>query len=149
MVDFTDEFQRLIESRFKSEFGIMYPDIPVQFDNGPWKQPEDGPWAAFTFRQNPAVQKTMGRKFLVRTTGFIQIDINVPSETGTKKGRKIADAAADIFAYQKFKGPNVTISCDEKHVDAAQSAGAFYRIMARVFFYYNGERLRISVQSIS
>lgn len=149
MVDFTEEFRKSIETRFKSEFGLLYPAIPVQYDNIPFKQPENGPWGAFTFRQNPAQQKTIGRHFVVRTTGFIQIDITVPEDTGLTTGRKIADAAADIFAYRKFKGATISISCDEKHVDVSPATGPFRRIMARVFFHYDGTRLRTSVQAIS
>jgi hypothetical protein len=62
--------------------------------------------------------------------------------------RDVAETAAEIFAHKKFKGTTITISCMEAHVDAAPTSGAFRRIMARVFFYYDGERLREGVQQI-
>lgn len=149
VTDFTESFRKSVETRFKSEFGILYPDTAMEFDDVPFEQPKDGPWASFTFRQNAAKQTSIGRKFVVRTTGFIQIDIMYPAEKGRTKFRKMAEAAADIFAYRKFKGDVISITCDEKHVDAAPSTGSFKRIMARVFFHYDGELERRSIQEIS
>lgn len=146
---FTEDFRKFIEGRFASEFGILYPAVPVEYDDVPFKQPENGPWVSFTFRENPAKQVSIGRKFVIRTTGFIQIDVMYPAETGRTKYRKIADAAAEIFGYRKFKGATISISCDETHVDAAPATGPFRRIMARVFFHYDGTRERIAVQAIS
>lgn len=147
--DFTDEFRRVIESRFMTEFSYLYPDVPIQWDDVPFKQPDDA-WVAFTFKQNPAKQVSLGRVFLVRTTGFLQIDVTFPKQQNfLKKAREIGNAAADIFAYEKFKGPRVSASFDEKHVDTAPTSGDFRRVMARVFFTYDGERVRRGVQQVT
>jgi len=148
MYDFTEDFRAMSETLFQSEFGILYPTIKVQWDDIPFDQPKDR-WVAFTVNQNPAKQATIGNRFIVRTTGYIQIDVMVAGEKGKLvEAKKIAEAAADIFAYRKFKGAQITLSCQEKHVTVAPTAGSFRRVMARVFFYYDGERPLIPMATI-
>jgi hypothetical protein len=147
-MNFTEEFRRLVDTRFMTEFSLEYPDIPIQWDDVPFHQPHDM-WVAFTFRQNPSKQVSIGRTFVVRTTGFVQIDVTFPKEQHfLVKARNVANFAADIFAYEKFKGPVVSASFDEKHVDTAPASGEFRRVMARVFFIYDAERTRRGVQSV-
>mgnify|MGYP000223312837 CR=1 FL=1 len=138
MTDFTDPFRAFVEGRFMSEFGIEYPTIPMQMDNVPFTQPKNTGWAAFTFAQNPAKQVSLGRKVLIRTDGFLQIDIMERKEKGLVAARRMAEFAADIFAFKKFKAAPVAISFSEKHVNKAPTSDGFERIMARVFFVYDG-----------
>jgi hypothetical protein len=138
MTDFTDPFRAFVEGRFGGEWSSEYPTIPIQFDNVPFTQPSSTGWVAFTFAQNPAKQVTVGRKRLIRTTGFVQIDVMERKEKGLVAARKMAEWGADLFAFRKFLATPVTISFEEKHVTEAPTDDSFKRIMARVFFKYDG-----------
>lgn len=149
MYNFDEEFRKFAETRFKAEFGYQYPTTPVQWDSFSFVQPTNKTWAAFTYNTNQEKQISIGKKVVMRTTGFIQIDINVPGETGMVEAKKIANFAAEIFAYKKFTGVTIKIDFSDKHVVKAPTSGAFSRAMARVFFHYDGERVRDGVQLIT
>lgn len=149
MYNFDEEFRKFAESRFKAEFGYQYPAVPIQWDSFPFDQPKNKPWAAFTYQSNAEKQISIGKKVVMRTTGYLQIDINVPGDTGMVEAKKLANFAAEIFAYKKFKGVAILIDFSEKHVTKAPTSGAFSRAMARVFFHYDGERIRDGVQLIT
>ncbi len=149
MVDFADEFARRVETIFRSEMQQLYPGMPVKFEDMPFKQPTKAPWAEFTILENKEEQITLGRKMVMRTSGFLQIDVFHPLDEGVRAPKKIGHAAADIFANRKFKAETISISFFEKHVMKAPSDGARVRIMARVFFLYDGERVREGVQHIA
>lgn len=149
MYDFSEEFAKRVETIFKAEMQQLYPGMPVQFEDVPFKQPKDTPWVSFVIRENPEEQITLGRKMIMRTSGFLQIDIQFPLDKGVRDAKKIGQAAADIFAYRKFKAETISMSFLNKEVVKAPSDGARLRIMARVFFYYDGERIREGVQHIA
>lgn len=136
--DFTEPFRAFVEGRFQSEWFAQYPTIPMEFDNVPFVQPTGTGWVKFTFMQNPAKQVSIGRKKLLRTDGFLQIDVLERKEKGLTIARKMGEYAANIFAFQKFRSTPITATFDEKHVTEAPTATEFKRIMARVFFYYDG-----------
>lgn len=142
MTDFSESFRELVETKFQTEFTLLYPAMLVQWDDIPFKQPDNEAWAAFTFMQNPTKQASIGNRFVARTTGFIQIDITRSEDKGTADLRRIAEKAADIFAFKKFGTASVTASFSEKHVTTAPASKGFKRIMARVFFYYDGTETR-------
>lgn len=143
MSDFSEPFRELVDTKFQTEFTLLYPDMKVQWDDIPFKQPDNEAWAAFTFMQNPTKQVSIGKnRFIARTTGFIQIDITRSEDKGVAELRRIAEKAADIFAFKKFGNASVTASCGEKHITAAPASKGFKRIMARVFFYYDGIETR-------
>lgn len=149
MYDFTAEFDRKTETLFKSEAGILYPAIPVKWDNVPFKQPSNGRWFEIIAMQNQQKQVSLGNKFIVRTTGFIQIDVMDREEAGSLWAKTACEALTNIFAYRKFKGENINISFSEKHVTKPMAAAEFIRSMGRIFFYYDGERLRETPQALS
>lgn len=149
MYDFAEEFRAKIETLFNTEFGIRHPGIPIRWNGLPWAQPKKSMWVEITTRNNPETQVSVGRKFIVRTTGFVQLDVMIPEEQGIVAANKLAASAADIFAYRKFSGVNVKITFYEKHVDEAPSGPGFRRVMARVFFHYDGEREREGVQDLA
>lgn len=147
--DFTEPFRSMVETRFATEWTAEYPNIPIEFDNVPFKQPSTTSWVKFTFLQNPASSKTIGRQMLIRTDGFLQIDVIERKEKGLVAARKMAEYAANIFAFQKFKTAEITASFDEKHVNMQPTSDQFVRVMARVFFIYDGFALREGVQVLN
>ena len=149
MYDFTEEFRKQAETLFMTEMGIRYPGMAIEMYGEPFDQPESGEWVRFQIMQNPQKQVSLGSKFVVRTTGFVQIDVMRRREKGKNRPMKIAEAATDIFAYRKFKGETISISFEEKHVEAPRDAAEFIRVMGRVFFIYDGTRQRETVQSIA
>lgn len=149
MIDFTDDFRAFVEGRFQSEWTILHPTIPIQFDNISFKQPLTGLWVAFTFAQNPSRQVSLGRKMLIRTDGFLQMDVLVHKDKGVAEARRVANSAADIFAFQKFRGTAINATFNEKHVDKAPTSTEFVRVMARVFFIYDGVAIREGVHDIA
>lgn len=139
-MDHENEFRKLIETRFKAEMGYSYPAIPVQWDDVPFDIPDDGMFAAFTYMQNPSKPVTIGRRKVQRTTGYVQIDVSYRKEKNLRVPAKtLAHFAADIFHLGKFKSAHVAVSFSEKHVIDAPAGGEFRRVMARVFFIYDGE----------
>lgn len=150
MYDFTNEFDRAIDALLKSEIQLRQPGVPVEWENVPFDQPNNGRWIKVCSAQNPAIQKSIGRKFIVRTTGFIQIDVMDRREPTNKYwASKVCESVTDILAYRKFKGENITISFSEKHVTKPMEVAEFIRVTGRVFFQYDGERIRETVQSIA
>lgn len=149
MYDFQEEFRKFAETRFASEMSIDNPGVPIEWDNLPFEQPDSGRWVCFCIAENPEKQITIGRKMIVRTTGFIQIDVLDREEMGKVYAQKLANYCAEIFGYRKFKGENISVSFWEKHVGGPMRAKEFIRVSARIFFTYDGERIREGVQTIA
>lgn len=149
MFNFADEFSRRVETIFKTEFQLLHPGMPVQWDEVTFKQPKNDPWVAFTILENAAEQVSLGRKFVERTSGFIQIDVMYPTGGGVSAAKKIGHDAANIFAHRKFKAETISVSFFEKEVVKAPVDGDRIRIMARIFFLYDGTRIREGVQHIA
>lgn len=148
MYDFSEEFRRRVELIFRSECTILYPTTPIQWDDVAFKQPSNGPWVAFTFLTNEEKAASIGRKYVVRTSGFVQIDVMFPENSGSAEPRKMANRLGEIFAQRKFSAESINISFYEKHITKAPTDGPRVRYMCRVFFKYDGERVREGVQHI-
>lgn len=138
-MNFTEPFRAMVSERFLTEWTLLHPTIPIEIEDVPFKQPKTGSWVRLSILQNPANQVSIGRRVLIRTNGFLQIDVMGPAERGLKVVKGLAEDAANIFFSQKFKTAEITAVFDEKHVDKAPTTGEFVRIMARVFFIYDGE----------
>lgn len=150
MYDFTNEFDRKIDALLKSEIQLRHPGVPVEWDLVPFDQPEDGRWIKVCSAQNPQQPVSIGRKFIVRTTGFVQFDVLDRIETTNRYwAKKVCESVTDILAYRKFKGENINITFSEKHVTKPMEAAEFVRVTGRVFFQYDGERERETVQALS
>jgi hypothetical protein len=149
MYDFQEEFRSFAETRFASEMSIDYPALPVQWDNMPFKQPASGKWVCFCIKTNPEKTITIGRNKVVRTTGFIQIDVIDHEENGQNDAKRLASYCAEIFGYRKFKGTTISVSFWEKQIGDAMVNKEFIRVAARIFFTYDGQRIQTGVQTIA
>jgi len=150
MYDFTNEFDSKIDALLMSEIQLRHPGIPVEWENVSFKQPKSGRWFSICSAQNPQKQTTIGRKFIVRTTGFVQFDVLDREETDDKYwAKKMCESLTDILAYRKFKGENINVVFGDKHVMKPMKANEFIRVTGRVFFHYDGERIRETVQALS
>lgn len=145
-MNFSEPFRELVHNIFLSEWSILNPGIPIELEDVPFKQPATGAWVKFSIRQNPAKQKTMGNKVLIRTDGFLQIDVIDRPEMGTKSVKLLAESGANIFFSKKFKNADISATFDEKHVDKVPAGGDFVRFMGRVFFIYDGMMTKPTIQ---
>lgn len=122
--------------------GGFFPDAHTAYENVVFNKPSAGtPWAKYVFiTANPSVV-TLGPVGFNRYDGFVQLDINYPTNTG----RGNADAKADaIILYFKtgnkyaYEGQEVIIRTVGR--TPGREVDGFYRITLSIFFYANINR---------
>lgn len=140
---FEEDFRQLVEGRFQSYFGAAYPDFPIEYQNAPFIQPENGRWARIYYKNGESFQASIGRTFVERTPGFLQMDVIVRKDENHAEVRRMANKAASFFTYEKLANGLITATFKKKHVTDMQTEPGFFRVMARVYYHYDGfEKLR-------
>lgn len=134
-----DDFRKLVEDAVLTAVAGMNPPLPVQIDNVKFNQPGSGKWVSLVIKSGEAQVKSIGQNFVERTPGFVQIDIMWPKDGGHAEPKRIAHLLADSLAYRKKSyGTVTTANFWKKIVDSAPVTDPYYRVMARVFFWYDG-----------
>ncbi|MBS3648865.1 hypothetical protein KEU06_09625 [Pseudaminobacter sp. 19-2017] len=134
-----DHFRQLVEDKVLGAVQQHASEYPVQISNNPFKQPKDSKWVSLVIKSGESVTRSLGKKFIERTPGFVQIDIMHPAETGHAAPKKLAHKLAASLYPNKFAYATVTqANFWKKLVDEAPTTGSYFRIMARVFFWYDG-----------
>lgn len=85
------------ETMMKTGMAATYSAVPVQFQNAAFRQPE-GPWCQFHIIDGSAFQVELtGPNARERHTGFVQVNVFVPQNTGTAKAIEIAEYVGSLF----------------------------------------------------
>ena len=105
---------------------------PIKYQNVPMADPDGAEFVGFTVLNGPSNISSLGG---VNTThrfiGFVQIDIYVPENTGTKRARELAETAAVIFRDKRidamlFRQSDIT--------NGAPPPDGYYRLTVTVPF---------------
>jgi hypothetical protein len=69
----------------------------VAWPNDNFTIPSNGRWATVAWIESDSSRASLGNDFLVRTYGFLQIDLYEPDQGGTVQQLHIAEAIHDAF----------------------------------------------------
>jgi hypothetical protein len=134
-----DDFRKLVEDNVLSAVSQHAPSYPVQLDNIPFEQPKGGYWVSLCIKTGDSQRRSIGSDlFIERTPGFVQIDVTIPKDKGHAEVEKLAHKLADSLAYRKPSRGTITANFWKKSITSAPVTGPYYRIMGRVFFWYEG-----------
>lgn len=130
-----DSHRKQAESAILSAMTAAYPSVKIKFQNANFRQPET-PWIAFFMLDGKSLQANLGASSVDRHVGLVQIDVQVPNNSGTKNGNAIAEFCGNVFrktrvvlddgAVVRYRTPEFT--------SLGEQVG-FYRIMCRVAYW--------------
>lgn len=110
-MSFADERQA-----FETRFAAGFTALPIKFQNVPFVQPAT-PWVAFHVKPGEGRQVSTNSRPLYRYAGIVQIDINVPEQSGTAAARGYADTIEALFRNVQFSaGSSGTITCRAPYI---------------------------------
>lgn len=115
--------------------GSFFNQTEVAYENKKFDPPKDKPWAAFFFVPIQPVVFTLGTGGYDEQRGFVQIDLNYPTDDGEKDVAAKADAIRDAFkaGFQfSYSGQEVRIvSCGRSQ---GRSINNYYRVSITIQF---------------
>ena len=108
------------ETRYQTQILIAQPDIPIQFANSPFSQPEASEWTRFTLNEPDTASPGATGQITIgapanghrRYRGMVIVSIFVPERSDTVLVAAIADDVDAIFRGAVFESGNSgTIRC--------------------------------------
>jgi len=91
-----------IETRIRDFMAENYPLVPVAYFNAAFEQP-DGPFVAVYIMDGDGFRANLGRRYIVRHPGVLQIDVHQPENTGSVFINDICDALKPLFQEKSFQ----------------------------------------------
>ena len=114
--------------------------IATSYPNRIFEAPVDDIWINLTFNPTDTIPVTAFRG-QDNHTGFMQLDINVPQDTGTSDLRNIADQLQDYFtAGTSFVYTSQKVIINSTRLTPGRVVDNYYRISATVRWYARTNR---------
>lgn len=113
----SENLRSVLVTRFDAQFKAAYPTIPIKYPNQPFEQPLKAAWVDFRINEGKGNQANLGIVNVTdRNGGYVQVDVVVPKDSGTKAQNEMADFIGDIFKRQQYALTNgqVTMMVPEK-----------------------------------
>lgn len=86
-----------ITAHFKSAWESTYPTVPVAWPNIEFATPENATFVVFNLVDRGTTRETLGRVYVKRHRGTLQLDIYTPSGQGTRASRLMADYLEALY----------------------------------------------------
>lgn len=134
-----DDFRKLVEEHVLSACAEFAPTYPIQLENSRFKQPDSGEWVSLLIKRGETFAASLSDRYIDRTPGFVQIDVMVKENSGSANVFKLAHSLADsLYKRRTLHRSTVAATFWKKMVDTAPVTGPYFRVMARVFYHYDG-----------
>ena len=98
----SSKFFQVTETYFRTEMGILYPGVPIMFENASKKYPNNGHWVKFHILTGKSFPASLGRRKVKRTVEVIHASVFAPEGVGAGMSREIGDAIAAMFEFRSF-----------------------------------------------
>jgi hypothetical protein len=97
-----DAHRAQAELAVQAAAAVAYPGVPVSFENVPFTQPETA-WMKVYLVEGRSFVVNLGRgRQIDRHTGYVQVDVLIPENTGSSPAIKMAEWAGTIFRLQNI-----------------------------------------------
>lgn len=113
-------------------------NLPIEKPNFDIEKPTSGMWLKAKVAPNTSDPVTLGQHGEDDHTGFLQIDVNCPRNTGTGEISTVAGAIRDSYRAGLSIPPVVVKSAT---VSPGRDVGAFYRVSITIVYYSRIARL--------
>lgn len=114
----------------------LFPETNIQQENVEFEAVSGEPWAALYFFPGQPTVATLGQHGDDRFDGFLQIDVNFPTNSGAGAALAMGDSLRTTFtagARLSYSGQEVVIvncGCSQGRI-----VNGFYRVSVTVVFY--------------
>ena len=96
----TPAFIRFCETRFETEFALLYPTIPQFFSNVAVPETMNSYVCMHVMASEDTMPINLGHEAKSRNVGLIQVDVFTPKDEGAGEAYEMAYAAGVIFKRQ-------------------------------------------------
>lgn len=86
-----------IVAHFRATLSSNWPTLPVAWPNHEFETPANQMFAVFNLVDRGTTRQSVGRRFVKRHRGTVQIDIYTPIGRGIKESRLMADVLEDVY----------------------------------------------------
>ena len=119
---------------------------PIQWPNKKFEPPTNALWFRVHYFPTDRARKTLGDLGEDEVDGFVQIDVNVPSDSGEKVQRQQLDILEHIFTSGRvttYNGQEAVITACKR--SPGRDVDGFYRVSLTVDFYARVKRVLLPV----
>ena len=89
--------RRLITQHFSAAWQAQYSTIPVAWPNTEFSTPVNGKFLVVNFVDRGTTRESLGRSYLKRHRGTLQLDLYVPAGEGIGFARNVADYVEEVY----------------------------------------------------
>lgn len=86
-----------ITAHFKQAWEAAYPGVPVAWPNIDFATPDNSQFVVFNLVDRGTTRETLGRTYVKRHRGTLQLDIYTPGGQGTRESRLMADYLEALY----------------------------------------------------
>jgi len=124
-----------VEKRIADFLAANFVAVPCAFENVPFTQP-DSTFAALNIMEGESFRANLGKTYVTRHPGLIQIDVYQPVNTGTKEASDIAEAIGEHFKEHSVRlDDGAVLVFRVPSYPRGPKAKGFFRVMCRVGYY--------------
>ncbi len=128
------EVSQAIETRMATQWNLLNPTIDVYYENTGQQASNGDTFLDLVILYGEAKRKNIGYNYRNhRLKGFININVFVPRNTGSRTALGYADQVAGIFRDQQFDGV-ICLSPSIREMDQDKS---WFQVNIRTEFWYD------------
>lgn len=86
-----------ITSHFSAAWAAAYPAVPVAWPGHEFTTPANSMFVVFNLVDRGTTRQTLGRTYIKRHRGTLQLDIYAPSGQGTRAMQQMGDFLEDLY----------------------------------------------------
>jgi hypothetical protein len=122
---------------FRHEFGARQPGVPVGYENQPFDQPKNAPWAYITLVPGEVGRKEVSSAQVMRICGVVNVQLMVPQDTGTRKLHEMAAAVVKIYGDRDFPLADGKVTTRNVEIRNRGLMHGFYTFSVQAEFKYD------------
>ncbi len=128
------EVSQAIEERMDTQWTALYPSIDVFYQNTGQKASDGTTYLSLDILYGEAERKNIGVSYRNhRLKGFINVNVFVPRNTGSRTALGYADSVAGIFRDQNFDG----VTCLSPSVRELDQNKSWLQVNIRTEFWFD------------
>lgn len=135
MPDIYEKTSQLLEEHFQSNWEPDTTGYPVDWENVPFEQPEDGKWVRFSIKFGESNQASLGRNPMERIVGLVFLQFFHPRNVGTRTLRGAIGEAADLFRYRSLFATGCQIDIRSARVVEVGEKADHYQSNLQIVFH--------------
>jgi hypothetical protein len=131
----SENIRAKITDLFKTGFTLAHPTIKVDYENTKFDQPSGAPWVRLSIIDGLDRRENLGNETRFRTHGVVNIQIQVPENTGTAAMRAIQDSVKAIFLDRQVPMTGGSITFCNGDFKGPRQINGWYSRSYQIEFY--------------